>query len=41
MLGDRLEADFTYPLSDEEKEVLKQLLLKLLNEESFNNLISN
>ena len=41
MLGDRLEADFTYSLSGDEKDVLKQLLLKLLNEESFNNLINN
>jgi hypothetical protein len=41
MLGDRLEADFTCSLSNDEKDVLKQLLLKLLNEESFNNLISN
>ena len=41
MLGDRLEADFTCSLSNDEKDVLKQLLLKLLNEESFNNFISN
>ena len=41
MLGDRLEANFTCSLSDDEKDVLKQLLLKLLNEESLNNLISN
>ena len=41
MLGDRLEADFTCSLSNDEKDVLKQLLLKLLNEESLNNLINN
>ena len=41
MIGDRLEADFTCSLSDDEKDTLKKLLLKLLSEESFNNLISN
>ena len=41
MIGDRLEADFTCALSDDEKDALKQLLLKLLNEESYNNLTSD
>jgi DNA-binding MarR family transcriptional regulator len=41
MIGDRLEADFTRALSDDEKDALKQLLLKLLNEESYNNLTSD